>query len=394
MRTFIYKNEIECMFLQYRVHYLVKQAVISELFVDPFTSRSKQFQLKPEYSNVNQLDEALKRHITDGNTIGAIKTLFIVTDDLQLPAEVKQKILNNEPIAVFIGAGVSKTLDYPLWNELADMAIKFLLYKEKINHFEFDKLINEISDPKQKLSIFDKFCPRDDLGAEFYKKALKEREVKNKPNPYDIIASPNFGWLKLTSNVEYALCKAQYESHKYELRRESRRRGETNPPDDYSQFKKKTIINKDFCKASINSKNIYHLHGELDYIENTIFTTEDYIKHYFQNSDLRNFLKEIFEDYTVIFVGYGLEEFPILEAVIKDTGKTHYALMPTYLNEMNVFKIKEEYYDKLNISLFPYYIDFKGYGRLYEVLKHWEEDITKERDRSYLDNIDEIDEVL
>lgn len=390
MRTFIYKNEIECVFLQHHLHESVKQAVISELFVDPFTSRSKQFQLKPEYSNCNQLDEILKHHIKDGNIIGAIKSLFIITDDLLLPVDIKQKILNNEPIAVFMGAGVSKTLDYPLWNELANMAIKFLLDKEIMNHFEFDKLSNGISDPKQKLSIFDKFYPRNkDLGAEFYKEVLKEREVKNKPNPYDIIASPNFGWIKLTSNVEYALCKAQYKRHLDELRR----RGKTNLPD-YSQFKQNTIINKDFCKASRNSKNIYHLHGELDYIENTIFTTEDYIKNYFQNSDLRNFLKEIFEDYTVIFLGYGLEEFPILEAVMEDSIKTHYALMPTYLNEMNVFRIREKYYKQLHISLIPYYIDFKGYGRLYEVLKHWEEDIIKEKAKSYFDNIDEIDKVL
>ena len=270
------------------------------------------------------------------------------------------------------------------------MAIKCLLDKEIINHFEFDKLSNGISDPKQKLSIFDKFCPREKgLGAEFYREAFKEIKVENKPNPYDIVVSPNFGWIKLTSNVEYALCKAQYERHLYELRR----RGETNLPD-YLQFKQDTIINKDFCEASRNSNNIYHLHGELDYIEKTIFTTEDYIKNYFQNCDLRDFLKTIFEDYTVIFLGYGLEEFPILEAVMEDSRKTHYALMPTYLNEMNVFRIREKYYNQLNISLFPYYIDFKGYGRLYEVLKHWEEDIIKEKDKSYLDNIDEIDEVL
>lgn len=400
MRKFIFKNEIDHVFHQYGIDETERDRIKSELFIHPFRD-GKVLNLKSEISRINDFDKILNRNKNGKNFSIVFKSLFEVNEDLKMPADIKKLLLDNSPVAVFIGAGVSKLLKYPLWGELANNAFQFLLENGRINHTELYKLNSEIDDPKQKLSIFERFCPRNaKLGQQFYKTAFEKPKNRPVQNPYDPIVSPYLSWVKITSNIEYELLDALYERELNEFNEEQQRDGDANVRHDFldkEEFKRNRIVSENFSKDDLNIDQLYHLHGEFDALEKTIFTTEDYIENYFSQSKLKDFLEEVFNSHTVIFMGYGLAEFPILESVMNQSGKEHYALMASYFNESNIFSIKERYYSHLNITPIPYYIDFKGYARLYDVLESWEREIRNEIDRStdsYFENLDSIDEVL
>ena len=118
----------------------------------------------------------------------------------------------------------------------------------------------------------------------------------------------------------------------------------------------------------------------------------DYIKSYFEATGLREFLTRLFNEYTVIFIGYGLEEFQILEHIISKKSKPHYAVIGNYFTDVNLLEVKRKYYSSLNIDIFAYYLDFSGHQRLVEVLKSWLTEINMEVNKISYDLQREIEE--
>lgn len=396
MRRFVYRKEIDHLFDQHKIDQKERDRIKNELFVHGF-KEVKQLHLNNEVLSAGQIESVINKKGNKESFISEFKSLFQVNEDLKIPPEVKRLLLDNSPVAIFIGAGVSKILNYPLWDQLADKALDFLLKKNKINHAEYEKLNYEVKDPKQKLSIFEKFCPRKDaLGQEFYLDALGTPKKPPKVNPYIPIVSSSFNWIKLTSNVEYELSDALYKKEHADFNNgEGPYSGKTFP--DEKSFRSERIISSNFKEENLDIDKLYYLHGELNNIGKTIFTTEDYIQNYFRKNNLSEFLRNLFENYNVIFMGYGLADFPILEAVMKDSSKKHFALLPSYFHESNIFRIKQHYYNQLHIKTIPYYIDFKGYERLYDVLESWEKEIRDELDKKpedYFKTLDLIDEAL
>jgi hypothetical protein len=61
---------------------------------------------------------------------------------------------------------------------------------------------------------------------------------------------------------------------------------------------------------------INYLHGRIDKEESWIFTSTHYINSYDINgAPCMEFIKKIFENYSVIFIGYGLREHEILRGI-------------------------------------------------------------------------------
>ena len=130
--------------------------------------------------------------------------------------------------------------------------------------------------------------------------------------------------------------------------------------------------------VSINPKFYYnppklitYLHGRIDNEESWIFTTEQYYRGYSKDSaPCKQYLKLIFENYNVLFIGYGLNENEILSLIrLTNKRKIHYWLEGSNRNKLDYLKIrsttlKENY----NIELIPYNIDQNGYETLYDVI--------------------------
>ena len=95
-------------------------------------------------------------------------------------------------------------------------------------------------------------------------------------------------------------------------------------------------------------------------------------------------------------MGYGLEEFEVLERVLSSTkdNTKRYVLLPTYLNEMNYFRVMKKYFKNLDIEPIGYYLDFNGFDRLKDVMSSWFQHIVSKKSKDYYKNIREIDDVL
>ena len=109
------------------------------------------------------------------------------------------------------------------------------------------------------------------------------------------------------------------------------------------------MVDNNFNSNKNDLNAIYCLHGSINNLPNTVITTEDYIRAYYNDSDLREYLKYLFNEYTIIFIGTSIGEFPILEHLIKGT-KQHYALIGCYLNDVNIFRLNINYYESINMA--------------------------------------------
>ena len=330
--------------------------------------------LKKEINTLEDLSSEVKKITTNNEVVGAINTLFLVQDDLELPADLKKLFLRNENICVFAGAGISKLLRMPLWRELADKAIEYLHKTNNINYFEYQRIIDDVIDPKQKLTIFHNLIPKNAVDAnKFYNSVLKADYSKK--NPYDLLVE--FDWIKLTSNIDNEFYNAL---NKKLLSEAHKKRAE------------KELNN--FDVNTLNPESIYYIHGSIDNLQQTVLTTKDYLEAYYSDSArLKIFFRELFNMFSVIFIGYGLEEFPILEHVIKNTKK-HYAVMGIYQNEMNFFRLNSEYFKTINITPIPFYLDFNGYDRLLSLLDLWLNQIRDARGKDFYQAIKTIDDTI
>ena len=375
IRKTIFKNELYFIFEKNNVCKAEEQKIVFSIFENPLEI-SKQYILKEEVSKLEALDRKLNQIIDNKELVGAIKTLFIVQEDLKLPSEISKLFLKNEKVAIFVGAGISKLIGFPLWDELANKAIEYLHKQNLITYFEYQKIMREVSDPKQKMTIFDALIPRYRKEAKnFYTEIFSKPNYKN-GNPYEILIE--FDCLKITTNVD----KEFYNALDKKLRMKE------------LQERAKMIEIQNLSINNINNNAIYHIHGSIDKLEQTVLTTKDYIEaYYIDKSPVRTFLSDVFREYTVIFVGYGLSEFPILEHII---GKEnyHYALIPSYLNEINLFKLQQKYFENLHIKPIPFFLDFNGYNRLVDVLDSWIQQLSEQRQKDYYQKIRIIDEVI
>lgn len=396
MRRNIFKGEFEYLCNKLDIGLDCKFKLIFSIFNGTPNDSKEYYEIKEELYDYTCLMDVISSIIGQVEKTWVIKNVFTISSDLNyIPINLLTEIkLKN--VAVFVGAGLSKVVSdkYPLWDELANRSIKFLYDKGKINFFEKERLIREIADPKQKLSIFEKYIGGNK--SQEYKEFLnqnfsheKDSQTSNE-NPYHILCSEIFNFIKVTSNVdlEFICAYSNLQGNTDSLLSQIENRTPTQEKkwDKPESFMENTNVTEDF-----RYDKIYMIHGNILDYKNTVFTTDDYIKEYFSvDGKISKFLEKLFQNYTVLFIGYGLSEFPILERIISSGGKRHYVLLPTFLSEINYFQKQASYLEKLNITALPYYLDSEGYNRINSVLKNWEKIIAKRP----IDTIKIIDDFL
>ncbi len=388
MRKSVFLKELKFVFESNKVVQLVQEKIESALFSNYPTS-SPYYILKETIRDRADIENVINSFAP--GILTPFLDVFIVSDDLVMPLPIKRLFQENNKIALFVGAGVSKLCGLPLWNELGEKAINYLYEElELINNFEYATIIRNFHDPKTKLSIFHEILSKANPKAiGFYEKELNPKQDPNKvlpANPYDLLVE--FERPIITSNIDNKL--------KESLQNLQNKIISLNVKNNVSQGSPTVVtsIHKGFDQQTLVKPGIpYQIHGNLEDISSAILTTEDYLRNYKVGSGLREFLENLFIEYTVVFIGYGLEEFEILEYVItenKKEDKKHYALIPLFLNEINLLSVYKRYLSKLNISVQPYYLDF-GYKRLISVLGSWLDSVKSYQTLPYLQSLAELD---
>lgn len=274
--------------------------------------------------------------------------------EYKLPIDLINAI-NDEKLAIFIGAGISRHYGCSSWESLAKELITICEYKSIISKYEKELLIND-RDYKKLITIAHSLLKNRGYEKDFYKQmrySLNHFKAKkaSKPKIYkDLI---NLGGVFVTTNADIWI-------NKY--------------------FHQDTIIykDKDFTSSTIiNKQHLYKIHGCISDKKSLVFEVDEYLQRYSCHSEFTEFLKKFFNEYTVLFVGYGLGEFEILDYVFKskETKKRHYFLKDYYKCESTLKNYEQEYFKKLNIEIIPYYKDLNGFGQLPIIFKEWREEI-------------------
>jgi hypothetical protein len=268
-----------------------------------------------------------------------------------LPPEVEQAAQSGE-LVVFVGAGVSRLIGCPSWDSLANKVLHQLAEKKGINYYELSQIEN-ISDPKKRLSIAQIVARKKKIAIEYA--PLFQVNLPDE-NIYTYLNSLNSSFV--TTNYE-----------KY-IRPDSRKH---QAEDKWRFYRREHLLGVHLDRNG----NVLHLHGNTDDADSMVITTKDYLDHY-SSSAVQEFLRDLFERKTVVFIGYGLEEVEILEYILTKGGSgkeervRRFILQGFFNAEMDLYQLLCEHYrQSFSTDLIGFPKDYKSYDHLTDVLSSW-----------------------
>lgn len=287
-----------------------------------------------------------------------IEKEIVIEEFPKLPDEII-KAINDKKFAVFIGAGISRLIGCVSWQELAKRLIHKCSTEKDTNgkpllNYREKELLLQVGDNKKLITIASSL-----LKEEKFYKAMEEElifedeEIKEKNIYSDIIELKG---VCITTNADNAL-------NRY-----------------FENGKNIKCMDKDFDADDINPLYLYQIHGRVEKRSSLIFTVDQYIKKYSNSSENKNFirfLQTLFSEYTILFLGYGISEFELLDYVITKTSSKnrHYLLNGYFKDEKILLNYDKVYYDRLGINIIPYSKDEHGYEQQEEIIKKWKEEV-------------------
>lgn len=378
------KDELDCIFKSLEMSDSEKSIILTFYFNEG-TNDVEYYSFKKDFSKENlQSDELDKINL---NITSKIKYYATTERDLNLELlapELYKQFSEPDKIVFFVGAGLSRVIGYPSWDGLADKAIDEL----KINYYSKERIKSSIKDPLQKLSFFESYNKHEsEEYKNFYSKNFNSCEFGKHENPYDLLVSREFRAAFITTNIDTEIAKAL-------TRKDSE--SNINEPDNVNNIRRQDkdyLVELDVSK--LKQDRVAMIHGRHDEPLSLIMSNFDYIKNYYRNDKISSFLKDVFKQKTVIFIGYGLAELPILATIIdsektgqslkdysveKSGSNNHYLLLDSFENERSLQNVYRNYFSNFNINILPYHLDEDGYERIITVLKSWRNALRSEKE--------------
>ncbi len=262
-----------------------------------------------------------------------------------MPDEIKRAIDTNS-LYIFVGAGVSRLYGYPSWDQMGKNLINIAVTKKALSRSEEAVLLNGNFTPMQFVTIaFNKLQKK--LGKEEAEKLViselsldKQKDPANlrKVNTISKLLS-KYNSVILTTNADLSL--------------------DTSKP-----YKDKAIVsdfklwdrNEDYVK-------IFHLHGSINNFESMVFTSQQYASAYMADADFGKNLLQLFGrgDKTVLFIGYGVNEFELIRYFLKTTTtpeRPSMFMLNGYLKKDTLkYEFDKEYYRTLGIEVLYYSLE-------------------------------------
>ncbi len=274
----------------------------------------------------------------------------------EVPNEIRQAV-NNGTLAVLIGAGVSRLVGCDGWDELTNSLVG-RCHREGIINFRETEMLSQIREHKKTITICHNLFRnnhREDIFYDEMGMSLREGTPIEMPNIYDDIY--RLRGLFITTNADTHF---------------DRLFNSTNSLYEAS----------DFSDTRLDRTNLYHIHGSIKDRSSLIFTVSAYMQRY-SNPGFRRFLERIFREFTVLFLGYGVAEFEILDFILQGNpgnrglAPRHFMLSPFYRGEDNILSYEQTYFNDLGINVCAYEKDANGYRQLIDVIRHWNEDVNQ-----------------
>lgn len=284
-----------------------------------------------------------------------------------VPSTVREAARHGE-LVVFVGAGVSVLCGSPSWDGFANAVIDQVRQPAHLSFLDCEQL-RSISDPRRRLSI-----------------ALDlAREARHDVN-FDSILHPSAGMetgleaYRLLRSLRPVFVTTNYDRW-FDIAPPSTL--STGSNDSSGVTKYKPIYGRDKLAGDLlfDRDSVIHLHGSCLDPGSMVVSLRDYISHY-SSPYVQAFLREMFANKTVLFVGYGLAEMEILEYVIRFakldgdsavTSPRHHVLYGYRSSEEVQSGFIERFFQReCNIGVLKYKIDIEGWGELVNVLRSWQ----------------------
>ncbi len=279
----------------------------------------------------------------------------------------------------FIGSGVSKLAGAPNWQEFADGAFSQLVEKGVLNFSDLEQISNRAMSPRVKLSL-----------------AIDLAKSSNVEIDFEKILHPRDDWERNENGrrIYKALwdLSSNFVTTNYDLWLHSDVK-DLSASDDSSVASEPPNIRfiddrKEFWLAELsvpNRKTVIHLHGSIKDPKNMVLSTSDYLGAYGDlisrsdaNGNSHHFLRELFRNKDILFVGYQLDELEILEYLILKEHQLgvnvtqkprHFILQPFFESEEKLIEGLSRYFLKMGVTLIPYFRDKKNYDQLIDHLE-------------------------
>lgn len=291
-----------------------------------------------------------------------------------IPRELIEAAESGE-LVVFVGAGVSRLIKCPSWEQFADSVLKQLVPKH-IDHYQFSQIAT-IKDPRKRLSIAKIIAQESDVAID-YGPIFEVTPTAN--NIYETLNTLECPFI--TTNYELNL--------KPEC---SKPKGE----DEWRFYQRGHLLGAHLDQAG----NVIHLHGCIKDPTSMIVTMRDYLDHY-STAAVQTFLRELFERKTVLFMGYGLEEIEVLEYIMRQGGSVNsepprirrFILQGFFNADEPLFKFLHEYYlQSFQCELIPFPKDHKDYEQLVDLVVEWVKSLTFRR-MELADEVERLEEEI
>ncbi len=269
-----------------------------------------------------------------------------------LRPEIENAALSGE-LVVFVGAGVSRLIDCPSWDQFASLVLQQLAPKG-INYYNLQQ-IERIADPKKRLSLAQIIAKKTKIEIDYSTIFKKPPE---QVNVYTYLNSFNSSFV--TTNYDKYLCP------------DSRR---AQPENTWRWSKREQLLGVNLDSDG----NVVHLHGCVDDLGTMVISTRDYLDHYSTN-EVQEFLGRLFKKKTVLFLGYGLEETEILEYILRrgeaSTGDRRrfrrFILQGFFQAEIELCDLLCEFYrDSFFTDLIGFPKDENSHAQLTEIIATW-----------------------
>lgn len=298
----------------------------------------------------------------------------------ELPKEIIEAA-KEDRLVIFVGTGPSRLMGAAGWNEFANNVLKQLIEEDIIDYAFIDQL-NDL-DARKKLSIARSRADEEGIRIKYEESIMPSEEYSRNSKIYNHLLG--IGSHFVTTNYDNYLDQPTHRP--FDLQDESEEK----------YIKSKNIIYdpSDLNKDSLSKPNtVVHLHGSFSSENQTklVVTTPDYLKLYYEDNDsengVRDFLNELFGgSYTILFLGYGLNELEILEYILSKSenslnGKrqrSRFWLQGCFTHQKNTYEQLKKYYDEaFDIEMLLYSLDRKKYKALEDIIAEWKIKINKE----------------
>jgi hypothetical protein len=290
-------------------------------------------------------------------------SIFMTPPDLSHHPELPQEIIDaaeDGKLVLFVGAGISKICELPNWAELADKVVSRLVDQDAIDYWEQEQL--RVLDPRTKLSIASIICKQKKL--EFDLGSLLQPSPKSKSSIYSVLNA--MGCPCITTNYDEL------------LRPVPPIFGTTVSTPGPSKTTHRVHKASDIHSGLLGDPGtVIHLHGFVGDPEGMVVTTGDYLGLY-DRHNIQEFLKRLFEQKTVLFLGYGLSEAEILEYILrrarveKEDVRKRFVLQGFFARHDGLYRNLYSYYkESFGVHVLGFIRDKKDYAQQEEILSSW-----------------------